>query len=512
MVTERERFSEIRASPDIEIIGKGSIGEKAGQLVKKTNVLKEMGFYVPKRTVLAQDFFDGFFQRNGLGNSLTDVNPDPDLEAKIEQGKFSEKEIETLQGIFSSNGNKPLVLRSSGEGDARGTGIYKSEFSENKSEDAIVALKKVLASYFSKNAITFRRDAKIGEGFGVIVEPLIGQDMGGFFGPILSGFGYTSTSVGEGYVNIVPGIGGGVETRDGERVTKSSLLPFQGNLSSYRIDRRSRMFDGEIPLRRSSFLGTDRNRGGLDDYSAIMYIPTTEYRKAVVNSAGINLYDGDRERWQSFSDLNLLPFFDKLDEMEKLFKKPQYFEWAMTIENKTPKFWIIQIADVDRKLDLMDFEKFGKPLLEGHTVTGTGTAECEKLVYCPNRSAIDSLHKFNQENKNYLVVYSSQCTKSYLSDNYLSYEDMNNASVLMEDQEEIHANDQSNPLGHLHGRLDMTRKLFGVINRTEDINTDWLNFLKRGEKYDSSDLMIFEGKLKIISSERQNRIVVYLQE
>ncbi len=47
---------------DIEIIGNGNIGDKARQLVEKTPKLKEIGFYIPRRTVLAEDYFDGFFR------------------------------------------------------------------------------------------------------------------------------------------------------------------------------------------------------------------------------------------------------------------------------------------------------------------------------------------------------------------------------------------------------------------------------------------------------------------
>ena len=57
----------------IEIIGSGNIGEKARQLLEKTPRLAEIGFHIPRRVVLAEDYFDGFFQRNNLGASIQDV-------------------------------------------------------------------------------------------------------------------------------------------------------------------------------------------------------------------------------------------------------------------------------------------------------------------------------------------------------------------------------------------------------------------------------------------------------
>ena len=65
-------FHERIPSSDMEIIGTGTIGEKARQLRDKTPVLKTLGFRVPRRTVLAGDFLkdavaqDGtFFQPEG---------------------------------------------------------------------------------------------------------------------------------------------------------------------------------------------------------------------------------------------------------------------------------------------------------------------------------------------------------------------------------------------------------------------------------------------------------------
>ena len=113
------------------------------------------------------------------------------------------------------------MLRSSAEGDARGTGTYKSAYTENGLPIVRKTLQNVLSSYFSQDAIAFRRDANTGEGFAIIIEPMIGQKIDNWcFAPVLSGFGYTSTSRGEGYISAVPGLGGGVESKDIEKITK----------------------------------------------------------------------------------------------------------------------------------------------------------------------------------------------------------------------------------------------------------------------------------------------------
>jgi len=112
---------------DFDIIGKGSIGEKARQLVEKTPKLKEMGFHAPRRTILAENFFDAFFQRNNLGANLRAIPESPDAIHKILNGSFPQEDFRTIRQICSSYGDKPLYIRSSAEGDARGTDTYKSD-------------------------------------------------------------------------------------------------------------------------------------------------------------------------------------------------------------------------------------------------------------------------------------------------------------------------------------------------------------------------------------------------
>ena len=249
-------------NPDFTIIGKGNIGEKARQLLEKTPKLKSIGFTIPHRTLLAEGFLDRLLQHNDIAPTLKEVEASPQVISKITSGNFPDEARATLQRISHSYGNIPLMVRSSAEGDARGTGTYTSELTENKPELVGKALQKVLVSYFSESAIAFRRDAQTGEGFGVMIEPVVGQhitqteDVTSFeyFAPILSGFGYTSTSRGEGYVNAVPGLGGGVDTRNGERLDRKKLEPFNGNLDRYLHEQTQSMVRGHIAQRSSALL------------------------------------------------------------------------------------------------------------------------------------------------------------------------------------------------------------------------------------------------------------------
>ena len=69
---------------NITIIGSGSIiGSKADHLKKKEEVLTKIGFNMPKTVVLTEGFFNDFYQRSGIGNSISHVSDIVELERKI---------------------------------------------------------------------------------------------------------------------------------------------------------------------------------------------------------------------------------------------------------------------------------------------------------------------------------------------------------------------------------------------------------------------------------------------
>lgn len=504
MGVERERGEHI-VNPDFTIISEGNIGEKARQLVDKTPQLKAIGFHVPRRTILAEGYFDRFLQRNGIGTTLSEAADDVDVAHRVRAGSFPLEDFSTLQRICLSYGSAPLMVRSSAEGDARGTGTYTSELSENNPGLVRKALQKVLASYFSESAVAFRRDAQVGEGFGVIVEPVVGQqqtktwEYGGgsvdFFAPVLSGFGYTSTLKGEGYVNAVPGLGGGVDTKDGLKLTRTSLAESDGNLLEHLLDdRRTDRYSD--PWERDKPLLLRRDTDGRT-YSA----PTRYQRRGSVYHQDMDLYKNE-----GFRNLNVLPVFEMMSRMEEAFGKPQYFEWAMTLEGDQPKYWILQIADVNKRVDHVDFEDYGDVLMMAHTVTGSGIKDCTKIANCWNPTDIDALNRFNQQNTDYALVYSSRLTTSFGEGRMrkLAYGDFSNASVFIEIQDAKHV---GSPVAHLGGQLDVTGKLFGVLDYDAETPPQW-DELRAGRK-DEDGIEVYQGKVKVVASEKQDKMIVY---
>ncbi len=472
---------------DFEVIGTGTIGDKAQQLYDKTARLKEIGFHVPRRTILAQDFFDGFFQRNELGDNMTDVEITADLEERIRKGSLTADQFETLQRVTASY-TGPLAVRSSAQGAARGTGTYTSEFSLNHAGKVGWQLRKVLASYFSESAVAFRRDSGSGEGFAVMIEPIVGQPVRWGKAPMYSGFGYTSTSKGVGYINMVSGMLGGVASREGSRITETFAQECDDDLleMAYQLTRQKPTLE-EGPLQK---LATDPSG----------YIFMDDYER--VGRGAMKFPEGS-ERGRDY--LKLLPFFDMMKRMEDAFATPQYFEWAVTVEEGKPQWYILQIADVAPKTDIFEFGADGDVIFDCHTVTGSGMTEATKIFNCWNPDDVGPLYEFNQHNDGYVLLFSSRLTTEGALGRIrqLEYADFSNASVFVEIQDAVHTGD---PVAHLGGQLDETGKLFGVLNFNSHHSP---NFdLLRSREQDEYGSRVYQGKVKAIASEAQDRMQV----
>jgi len=127
------------------------------------------------------DFFDAFNKRSGVFDALERGASPEELQNLILRCKFNGNEFREISAIANRFSETPIAVRSSAHGDCRGTGIYESTFcvnngSELKNAVALAnAMKEVLASEFSEDAITFRKDLGLPGGMAVIVEPVFGK-------------------------------------------------------------------------------------------------------------------------------------------------------------------------------------------------------------------------------------------------------------------------------------------------------------------------------------------------
>ncbi len=456
----------------IEIIGSGFIGDKADQLLQKREAIVAAGFSIPPTIVLAQDVFE----------PMIDI---------ARGGKFNNNQRRLFQEVVEQFGNRPLVVRSSAAGDARGSGIYFSEFVPASALRVRYAIGNVLSSYYSESAKAFRKDAATGEGMAVMIQPVVGQvliDVGGgksIFAPHYSGFGYSSTAREDTTISIVPGLGGGVNNRDGIDLSLG----------------QARMYGHPLPNRYQAYFHNSKK--------SFDYIGHDSHE--LVNGG----------RWYSDhyyeEDFDFLPLLEKLELLEGKLGNPQYLEWAATLEDNDPRFWMLQIADADIKLDAFHFEDYGDIIYEGGIdVVGSGVKRCNQIVDLKGSSGLNALYNFNQQNSGYIAflpAFLSSPRQEYRTDSRrLVYADFSNASVVFGNSGE-----RGTLKDHLGTTMDLTNKLYGTIlgyrelglEEEGDVRSKRLSNLEREIVGDG--LTIIKGNFTVVASERQNRMIITYQ-
>lgn len=483
---------EVIREANMTIVGTGTIGDKARELLTKSPILQELGFCVPPRIVIANDLLEMIVRDSGLTGF-------DDTSLSMNDHRFAfhlNPHISTLLESLSSLQPGPVAVRSSAESDARGTGTYDSVFCTFDPQfpgKFIEAFEHVLRSYFTSDAIDYRRDTQAPQGYAIIIEPIIGELFQRRFAPLISGCGYSSTPQGEGYLSFVPGLGGGVSAMGAENIQASTIHRYH-TLLAYLIDEYRNILhqstDGNQP-RFSQILRTFDPSGNIlmplqNPHGQAFNIETgcpTEQPVAIRKGA-----------MPLFSKVDIRHLFEMHQRAERTFGKPQYLEWAVTLDqNGTPQYWCTQIADADIRPDVA-LEHPGTLLYEGHSVVGTGIKESDTVVIVPAHATPSDILEINQCHENYILFFPRNMMHTN-ADNQPTYHMISNASAVIEYGDDQHC---TSPYEHWKGLLDSTGKLFAVLDT------------KKGPSLGHADRVHVEtGKFRVASSARQNRLVIY---
>lgn len=563
-------------SEHFTVIGEGNIGDKAEQLMLKTQAWLDAGGYVPHRTVLAQSIVEDFLRRAGLGNSLEEAvhafktsRDTGSLDARIRNGslsmedlpglnlqpehlgygkdgkitdtdidrkgeindkddifnffdttreereeenrlKIEEKERDIRKYEIFLREKRPFVVRSSGR-ESSGIGVYETEFCLQN--NLLNAVKAVIASYFTENAILHREKAKQEEEeFAVMIEPLIGSLITTtnfrnhtlkLFMPTISGYGYTSTSKGEGYVNIVPGIGGGVQNRRGlflKRETlrkyKSRKIPTRRGVEEVNIDFAGLM----IQLARDYNLvygGGNRApaiMGNIQGSTQLFNYETLEFYKDNIGSLLKN----------NMSELNvvdLLKFFERLDRIE-MKHGPQYFEFCVTTSDDSYRIWLNQVNDKKIRTDSYEISLEDNVLLTAVNTQGKEPGKhITKIVKMGETASVFDLRRFNEENNDYILIYDSNLVKTQSS---LPLRYWSNCAAIIEEPNRDHGMKSS--ISHLTNQADELKVLFGIVSSHITSPAYNMKFMNHGST--EHGLRVYNGNFKVVCSEQQDWLQV----
>ena len=484
------------SNPEVfEVLGGSQIGDKAQMLREHVPLIEEAGFRVPPTTVIA-------------GEALAET---PEAEAAL--GPLIARAVR-------NNGRAPIAaVRSSGEGDARGSGVYDSSFSLNSPAGINDVIRHVLDSFQSDGAEEFRSRTGVGDEFAVMIHPLIGQELPAAlpaYAPALSGFGYSSTTrERNGFINVVAGFGGGLSRQGGERIRPQDVDSSTGRPVSFNELVASRMRAPDDTIAPSDF----RSSKGIhspEDLRSVngdafylgqaepVPVPYDIWKHADGSplAAAMNLFEPER-------------FIETLQAMEQAAGYPVYVEWAATTDGQNLSTWVVQIAPVEKHA--LSAEKTG-PFKEmyyaAYGVIGSGVKEAKKIVVCLDPEDLEHLNKFNAdpENEDYILIYSSDVSTS-MSDGRrrIDFGDFYRASVVLD----WRVNTDSHviaPIAHHGGAIDLTGKLFGVIDVEKSKTMDELGFSTwespNAAKKTRGKIRIAEGNFTAAVNEMDDSLII----
>lgn len=480
------------------VIGHGSVGAKAEQLMQKAWAIEQAGFVMNPRVVFAMGFFDAFRERNGINEAIKRGAAPREIRDLIRNGKFSADETQVfIDEIAKRFRGKVIAVRSSAHGDCRGTGIYSSEFCLSKNIGGISkTVKEVLCSEFSKNAIAYRKDLGHPAGMAVIIEPIFdgeafepryaeAREM--LIAPQYSGLAYTSTSWGKGRIQFVAGMptvavnGGGFIAEEGCADTLEDILWEINDI--YKTRERDHRAAHENLLMKM----LDWKRG-----TGISTLTGHEYE-----------LDVNR---RSLHGLSVGWLFERLKALEQLLGKPQYVEFALADRGGKPAAAILQIANVELSRDFYEFSETRNIMARSNLVVGSGRRVCDGLVFVCNPDDRYPLSEYNEKHSNYIVLYAGRLTSNIMWHGKINYSDLSNSAVVVEKYEMMHT---CHPVAHFEGMIQQSGKLFMVVG-----NIDWdkLEGSKREIHVGDASLIIYDAKFRVTASERQQKGIIELIE
>ncbi len=167
-------------------------GDKFEQLENFRPTADKLGLFVPPSHGISQEFIDGLlYEASRPSISEAEAAAETDY-TDIQMSELDDMLME-YAGELSRVYEGPLILRSSGEGDAVGVGVYESAMHGVHLEDVRFAFNSVLASYFSEEARIFRQRMGYENKFAMFMQPMVGStasvlpDDGQFEGVTING-------------------------------------------------------------------------------------------------------------------------------------------------------------------------------------------------------------------------------------------------------------------------------------------------------------------------------------
>ncbi len=349
------------------LFGGKKLGGKAQMLYDASLLCEEVGFKPNPRAVLSMEWTEIFKQK----------------------WKPTEKQLDDLKLILNIFSEHPfLAIRSSANGDSTGTGLYNSFYCKNNFNDVIYFIKQVLESENSPSAVAFRKDLGIEGGMAIIIEPVIGTwhqgnsdyfskriTPGRFFGPNISGCGYSSTNYGNGYIRLSFGLPKNAVAQN------FSVLDFKD----------SNLFDMDRFLQERP-----------SEYSTLFE------NISMINQKGREITNTN-EIVHIFTMPDLEPSIEKIKKLESLLTHAIYFEWSLILDflGRPEEDFILQLSKPDKSNPQVFPLNPQNVFATSTEVLGEGSAKCSGAIVVFSKGDYGILSNFNSKNKGYLLFISN---------------------------------------------------------------------------------------------------------
>ena len=398
-----------------------------------------------------------------------------------------------------------LVVRSSAEGDAQGTGVYESFYSRNKVNNIGMYIKKVLASYFTQSAKLFRRDAILGDEMGIIVEPMVASKFkhengevyvekhpdgevimtyGDCYAPIFSGFGRTYSHKMKGpFIGVVMGLASEYvqDPRFGITVdSHKSTVPIECLIDWNPIDGGS----------------GKHHKDSFRDATLVL----------LKDGHMLNTKIHDHAVWDMLNEEgNFGALFEKIRNLGKLFEGThQYLEWAAKLDNGKPAYYLTQIADdATNNFTFSPCEEKEKVVAEADGVQGGGRISLKHIVHISDKNDWLDIRELNEKYDKYMLVFHGLSVDMRTLD--FGYSRLSNAAVIAEYGKNIYR------LGyfgsHFGGMLAMTNKVLADFPEFDfqKLRNNSMQRLQHGTE-------VYTLSVEVYASEKMQRAQVLLKE
>jgi hypothetical protein len=474
------------------------IGDKIRQLISKSDVIINSGGVVNRRMILPGSFFNRFVEASEKdGQSATDN--------KIRRGTFSNEEIHILSKVGERFGDVPVMVRMSALGDQYGTGIYHSTASPSSKDPFLDSIKHVLASYFAPDGVAFRESNKLGEGFGISIEPLLGQKLGwdgylnNVFAPILSGVGYSSGCNGGLRIICASGLFGAVDKGtslllnegDDSLSIDSAVEEYWINLTEHLREQK----DPDCDVLARGWLRT------LTEPCGRVYAKKVFGSEEFIDRHTMVLegYEQDGTLFDHLGNFGIRDIFETIERIQDKIGKPQYVEFAYLLGKNGPIIAINQIADEIVREGGLDYIPTNdqRLILQGECKSGEINDDVKYVVFCDGRRSVEDLWEINRSGEKYVAVIPTHLMDQLsIGRSKVGYDDYSNATGVF--------TDTNKDLGtHFPGIFNATGKILAVSGRKGN------GFQSMIEKF--GDKNVYEGNFKVLGSVEDRHAQVYNQ-